>query len=167
MSQRLRPDLRPRLATPRDLSLVEEALRALARDLDDPFRASPHEVARALFGPEAFAEALIAAEGARPAGVCLFWPVLSTATGGAGVHVSDLWTAPSARGAGLGRRLLAAAAARARARWGARFARLSVYADNPRAEALYRRLGFERELRAAPMALSGAAFAALAREGEA
>jgi ribosomal protein S18 acetylase RimI-like enzyme len=64
----------------------------------------------------------------------------------AGVYVSDLWVADTARGQGLGKRLLSAVAEDAGTVWNAGYLKLAVYDDNDGARAFYDRLGF------APMA---------------
>jgi ribosomal protein S18 acetylase RimI-like enzyme len=61
-----------------------------------------------------------------------------------------LWVAPSARRAGIGRRLVAAAAAWARER-GARRMVLLVVASNADAVALYRQAGFVETERTIPL----------------
>ena len=150
-----------RAAEARDLPAVETALRALAQDLNDPYRAQPGAVQTALFGlhPSAFAQIAPGADG--PAGLVLFSPVFSTVRGGAGLYVSDLWVAPTARGQGLGRALLHSAAARAEALWGACFLRLAVYPDNTGAQAVYTALGFAPVTGETTMVLSGTAFQTL------
>jgi ribosomal protein S18 acetylase RimI-like enzyme len=55
----------------------------------------------------------------------------------------SVWVAPAARGRGVGARLVTAAGDRATA-LGAAELRLWVAVDNPAAERLYRRLGFQR-----------------------
>jgi ribosomal protein S18 acetylase RimI-like enzyme len=124
--------------TPQTVPLLEQGLRALALDLGDPFEATPDTLRQALFASSPACRGLLATDLGRLAGIALFSPVLSTRQGGVGAYVSDLWVSPEGRGAGLGRRLLAAVAMHG----DARFIRLSVYADNPRAAALYTRLGF-------------------------
>jgi ribosomal protein S18 acetylase RimI-like enzyme len=130
-----------RVAGAGDAAALHAALRALAADLGDPFRAAEADIAAALAGPRAFALALLAG-GAPPAGAALAAPVMSTMAGGAVLHVSDLWVAAPARGRSLGRRLLAAAAREGRARWGTRGLTLTVYDGNAGARAFYARLGF-------------------------
>lgn len=72
----------------------------------------------------------------------------------AAYYISALSVAPAARGRGLGTRLLEAVEADAKA---ARFEVLDliVFSDNPRAEGLYRRLGFAPHDRAALPAFLG------------
>jgi len=71
-----------------------------------------------------------------PVGVCLWFPAFSTFRGEPGLYVQDLYVAPSERGTGLGRRLLAAAAADGRAQ-GATHLRLSVESGNDGAQRFY------------------------------
>ncbi|MBK1635382.1 GNAT family N-acetyltransferase [Rhodovulum adriaticum] len=130
-----------RMADSADLNRVETGLRALAATLGDPYRADTATLRAALFGACPSCHAAIALEGDTLRGVAVFSPVFSTIRGHAGLFVSDLWVAEGGRGAGLGQRLLAAAARQAAQVWDARFLRLVVYDDNPGAQRFYRRLG--------------------------
>ncbi|MBB3167017.1 GNAT family N-acetyltransferase [Simiduia aestuariiviva] len=60
------------------------------------------------------------------------------------LHIAHLAVAPELRGQGCGAQLIAFAAERAQS-LGLSHLSLDVAADNPRAEALYRRLGFEQQ----------------------
>lgn len=141
---------------------VMAGLRALAQDLKDPFHATAERVEHALFGAQSFAFALLAAG----RGIALCSPIFSTFQGAALVFVSDLWVAGSARGQGLGRALLAAAAREGQARWQANALRLTVYDDNAQAIAFYHRMGFTLREKDRIAALTGAPFAALMGESE-
>lgn len=147
-----------RMAGPDDLGDVMTALRALAADLGDPFRADDAGVHRALFGPMPYACAMLAPG---PLGIALCSPVVSTTLGQPVVFVSDLWVSDLARGQSLGRRLLAAAMRAGRDRWGACALRLNVYRDNVAAQGFYRHLGFQMDGADMPALLSGPALAAL------
>jgi ribosomal protein S18 acetylase RimI-like enzyme len=127
-----------RAARLEDMPALMTALRALAHDLDDPFRMEAATLEAALFSPSPRAFALIAGED----GAVLAQPNLSTSLGGTVTFVSDLWVSAGARGTGLGRRLLAAAAQEGAARWQSVALRLTVYQDNVGARAFYDRLGF-------------------------
>ncbi|TCO72395.1 GNAT family N-acetyltransferase [Rhodovulum euryhalinum] len=124
-----------------DLERLDRGLRQLSADLGDPYRARADDLRRALTGDRPLAHAVLAEAGGDLAGVAVFSPIFSTIRGAAGLYVSDLWVARAARGRGLGRRLLAGAAAEAARLWDARFLRLVVYDDNPAALRFYRRLG--------------------------
>lgn len=141
------------------------ALRALAADLGDPFRAEEGVIGRALFGapPHAFAVIAPGSDASGPAGLAFCNPVVSTVYGGTCVYVSDLWVAAAARGQSMGRRLLAEAMRIGRDRWDARAMKLMVYADNTGAQAFYRHLGFVIDGTEQPATLSGPAVAALVR----
>ncbi|MFT6773595.1 MAG: ribosomal protein S18 acetylase RimI-like enzyme [Paracoccaceae bacterium] len=137
-------DIAIRPAVYADAAALTEALKLLAINLEDPWRSSVEQVRAHGFGPDRSFHACIAkAPGMEGlAGVAVFSPVFSTSRGTPGLYVSDLWAAAEARGNNLGRRLLAAAGAEARAQWGARWLKLSVHKDNPRARVFYDRLGF-------------------------
>ncbi|WP_239520983.1 GNAT family N-acetyltransferase [Pseudooceanicola aestuarii] len=96
-------------------------------------------------------------------GLVLYCPAFSTARGGRGIYVSDLWVAAGGRSCGLGRRLLHAALADAAAQSGApmRFLKLQVYDHTPRARRFYDRLGFVPVGGFSELILDAAACAAL------
>lgn len=127
-----------RVAAPEDMPALMRALGALADDLGDPFRMEAGTLEAALFGPSRRAFALLAGQD----GAVLAQPTLSTMLGGTVTFVSDLWVSAGARGTGLGRRLLAAAAREGAHRWQAVALRLTVYEENAGARAFYDRLGF-------------------------
>lgn len=146
-----------------DVELLDAALRALSGDLGDTHRATAADLREAGFGPRPAFRALLALQGGGAVGVAVFSPLYSTTRGVPGAYVSDLWVAASARGAGLGQRLLAAVRDEAALQWGAGFIRLAVYADNPRAVAFYERIGFRTRTGEIGMLLEGEA---LERIGE-
>ncbi|MDU8913682.1 GNAT family N-acetyltransferase [Aestuariicoccus sp. MJ-SS9] len=152
-------------ATPQTMPLIEDGLRALARDLGDPYEADRDRLERALFAPAPACQGVLAlSDGAEALrGIAVFSPFLSTMRGAVGIFVSDLWVAGEARGAGLGPRLLAAAARRGRTLWQASHLRLISYDDNPRAGAFYGAMGFTPHTGETTLRLDGAAFDALAR----
>ena len=98
-----------------------------------------------------------------PVGLCLFFESFSSWDGRCGVYVQDMYVAEAARGHGLGRRLLAEAAAISRARGGS-YLRLSVEADNDSAQAFYQRVGLAWSSRERIYQVRDDDFAALARD---
>lgn len=147
-----------RLAQASDVTCLNAALRALSRDLGDTHTASDADIAQAGFGSEPVFRAQIVFRNDIAVGVATYSPLFSTIRGVAGTNVTDLWVAASERGAGLGPKILAAMRDDARAVWGARFTRLLVYRDNPRAMTFYKRMGFKEAAGEAVMLLEGAAF---------
>ncbi|WP_112323160.1 GNAT family N-acetyltransferase [Oceanibium sediminis] len=141
-----------RKATAPDLPILSDGLRALARDIGDPYPMSDAALAEALFGPAPICHALIAGHDA-PTGLALFTPLVSTSLGGTGAFVSDLWVAGTQRGLGLGERLLCGVLETSGQLWGARYLRLTVYDDNPHALRFYERLGFLRKASEHPLIL--------------
>ena len=86
-------------------------------------------------------------------GAVLFSPVFSTIRGAPGLYVSDLWVSDEARGKGLGRGLLAAAADRAGGLWHADWMSLAVYHSSDASRRFYDRLGFKPDTAATVMKL--------------
>ena len=150
-----------RSAEARDLAALSGALASLSRDLGDPYRAPEESLAAALFGDHPSAWARLGECAGRLVGATLFAPVFSTAQGGAGVYVSDLWVAADARGNGFGHALLQDTVQTAHRLWNAEFLRLVVHDDNARAAAFYRKLGFEPAAGQTTLALTGQTFEAL------
>jgi ribosomal protein S18 acetylase RimI-like enzyme len=100
------------------------------------------------FGADPAFSGFIAEQGAAPAGYLLYHFGYDVDQATRVVHIVDLWVDPGARRAGIGRRLMAAAAERARAK-GATAMIWSVFAPNKLAADFYQRLGarFYGELR--------------------
>jgi ribosomal protein S18 acetylase RimI-like enzyme len=140
-----------------ELPLLEAALRALAADLGDDYRADQCTLAAAVCGPNATCLALLATKAMREIGVILAAPVFSTTLGGSGLFVTDLWVAPAERRNGLARQLLASAAHEGARRNMGRFLKLVVYDTNLHARATYEHLGFAAHAGETNMALSGKA----------
>ena len=149
-----------RLATEAEAEAIAAMLTRLAGETGDGDRlaSTPRTIRADGFGPGARFEVLIA-EG--PLGFALYLPHYSTTRAQPGAYVQDLWVAPEARGTGLGARLLAAVAARARAVWGAEYLALTTHGANAAARGFYARLGFAAQAGDVPMMLDGAGFAAL------
>lgn len=150
-----------RAAGPDDMDALVAAMRALAQHLGDPWRSSAEDLRAAAFGPRPSFAAVLAEGDGGAVGAAMFSPVYSTMRGAPGLFVSDLWAAPEARGRGLGRRLLAAATGRAENLWGARWLKLAVHHDNPRARDFYDRLGFAPDAGLDVLVLEGDALRAL------
>jgi ribosomal protein S18 acetylase RimI-like enzyme len=138
------PTIALRRATAADAPEILRLLRALAAHVGEP-AACATTVADLLahgFGERPAFEATLAVRGGRAVGLALYFFTFSTWRGRPGVYVQDLYVEPEARAAGLGRRLLAAAAAAGAAR-GCDHLRLSVALTNLEAQKFYHRLGLE------------------------
>jgi len=142
-----------RIAQSADLQVVDAMLRRLARDLDDPYRATLNGLNHALFSDAPTCFALLAEQDGQACGIGLATPVFSTMRGGCGVYVSDLWVSDHIRGQGIGAALLSKIAQHAASAWHAVFLKLAVYADNTQAHRFYERLGFETITGEAVMAI--------------
>jgi GNAT superfamily N-acetyltransferase len=111
-----------RAARPEDVGLLLELFGELAdyEHLRHELHATEELIQQALFGERPAAEALIAQRGVHTAGYAIFYPTFSTFLAIQGVWLEDLFVRPDHRGAGVGRALLAAVAARTRERGGQR-----------------------------------------------
>lgn len=95
-------------AQPADAALIVALVRELAgyeRLLDD-VRLTPQDLHRDLFGPRAFAEAVVARVGDEPVGFALWFHNYSTFEGRPGLYLEDLFVRPAFRGCGYGEALL-------------------------------------------------------------
>lgn len=140
-------------------ALVVELARA--RDALHKVRSSVADLERDGFGETPAFEALLAELDGKAVGLCLYFASYSTWRGESGIYVQDLIVSDSARGLGVGRRLLAETAAIARARGGS-YLRLSVDDDNLRARNFYRRSGFRHSETEMIQVLDDGAFLELA-----
>jgi GNAT superfamily N-acetyltransferase len=115
-----RPVIRP--AEPRDVPVLLELFGELAdyEQLTHELHATEEQLSRALFGERPAAEALIAELSSETAGYALYFPTFSSFLASEGIWLEDLFVRPSKRGAGVGKALLSAVAARVRERGGAR-----------------------------------------------
>ncbi|KRA79775.1 GNAT family N-acetyltransferase [Altererythrobacter sp. Root672] len=102
MSLAIRP------ATPADLPLIAELIRALAEyeKLAHEVRFEEAVLGEKLFGPRPYAEVLIGEVDGVAQGFALFFHNFSTFEGKPGIYLEDLFVRPEARGAGLGKALL-------------------------------------------------------------
>lgn len=134
-------------------------IAALARETvgDKQSVLSVEAVRRYAFGAEKSVEAIVAERGGAVLAAMILYDEFSTWRGMKGVYVLDIYIAPEARGARLGRRMMAAAAAWGRAR-GAGYIKLSVDRDNDKAVRFYETIGFVENTHDRQFILSGEAF---------
>ena len=97
-----------RAATPADLPLIAELIRALAEyeKLSHEVRFEEAVLDEKLFGPRPYAEVLIGEVDGEAQGFALFFHNFSTFEGKPGIYLEDLFVRPEARGVGLGKALL-------------------------------------------------------------
>ena len=102
------PDIRIRRATPGDVPIILTFIRELAtyEKLAHEVVATDDDMHVALFGERPVIEAVIATKDDEPVGYALFFPTYSTFLGKPGLYLEDLYVRPSARGLGIGRKLL-------------------------------------------------------------
>ena len=136
-------DIRIRFATPDDAGLLLRLIRDLAAYERAPNAvvASEEDLRRYGFGRERHFEALLAFLDGEPSGCALFHPRFSTWLGRPGIYLEDLFVTQTARGKGVGRRLMARLAAIAVERGWERID-FQVLDWHP-ARGFYRRLGIE------------------------
>lgn len=134
--------LRIEPAQPSDTALIVALVRELAEyeRLLHEVRITPDDVLRDLFGPRAYAEAVIARVGDEPVGFALWFHNYSTFAGRPGLYLEDLFVRPAFRGRGYGEALLRYLACVTVERGCARF-EWSVLDWNEPAIAFYRKLG--------------------------
>ena len=149
-----------------DAEALDSALRDLSAAIGDTHMAGPADLVRAGFGNNPSYRAIVAEGETGIGGVAVFSPMFSTVRGRAGIYVSDLWVSTTARGHGLGRRLLAAALDEGGRGWGAAFIKLAVYHDNSAARAFYEKLGFVESAHERNLVLSGPRLKALGEKGD-
>jgi ribosomal protein S18 acetylase RimI-like enzyme len=133
------------LDDPRHQSAIVELLDSYSRDPFGQGRPLPPQARERLIpGLKAHGGAvvLLAYQQAQPVGLALCFLGFSSFQGRPLLNIHDLAVHPEARGRGVGRRLLEALETEAR-RLGCCKLTLEVRADNTRAMALYRKVGFE------------------------
>lgn len=160
----MQDDIRIRPAAIDDAETIHAALRAMAKGMKagPKFVSTVEDIRHYGFGAVPAFEVLIAeTDGAAFAGLCLTCPSFSTWMGTPGIYVQDLFVADAFRGRRIGERLLHAVARRGREK-GARYMRLSVDVENPRAQAFYDRIGIRHSRDELIHMIKGADFDAFA-----
>ena len=134
-----------RRATPDDAESVLELALGLARSHGDPDDLLTREFVHSrMLDPAADMTTLVACVGGQAVGYVGLLPAIETAHAAAGFYISDLFVAEPYRNSGIGRRLMSAAAAHARAR-GGNYVWLTTVSDNHDADRFYRRIADIRE----------------------
>ncbi|MEQ8390794.1 MAG: GNAT family N-acetyltransferase [Thalassospira sp.] len=163
----MRPEdlLEIRLAQKTDAKAIHAMLFEIAATTgsEDKFKSTPADIVRDGFGDQPLFEAMIATDDQKPIAVCLYFPSYSTFRGQAGLYVQDLYVAPSHRGGGFARKLVAHVAKRAQ-ETGKAYIRLSVDANNLIGQRFYEKLGMRHADDERIFVLDGPAFRALAGE---
>jgi GNAT superfamily N-acetyltransferase len=148
-----------------DVAVIAHLIRELAR-----FEKLEHEVtmteellAENLFGPNRYAETLIAEDADSPIGFALFFHTFSTFLGKPGLYLEDLFVIPEQRSHGVGRALLSQLARIALERGCGRL-EWAVLNWNREAIKFYERLGARPNSEWTVYRLAGEALSALGRE---
>ena len=160
------PRITIRSATPNDVPLILEFIKALARFEKEPdaVKTTPEDLLRDGFGEQPRFEVLIAEWDEKPVGFALFFTTYSTWEGRPSLYLEDLFVVESARKHGVGRALMAKLAAICVER-GYQRLELQVLDWNPARE-FYHRLGMDHMNEWLPYRLSGQALRALATQSE-
>ncbi len=161
------PSFAIRMAAPEDVSalyLLKWHL-AVAEQSTHALRASEADWRRDLFGPHPRFSAIVAETDRALIGMATLVERYSPAWVGLLFAIDDMFVVPEHRGGGVGKALLARAAAEA-VRRGAPLLELMVRTQNP-ARRLYERAGFERVRGATTYVLAGGALAALGQAPQA
>ena len=131
-----------REASVADAALVHAMIARMAASTPAQieFCSGVEDYSSALSGEEPALHAYIAQRSGNAVGVVTFFKTFSTWHGKTGIYVQDLYVADEARGAGVGKLLMATAS-----RWGieqgATHLKLAVDTDNSDAESFYQSLG--------------------------
>jgi GNAT superfamily N-acetyltransferase len=154
-------------ARPADAGLIVALVRELAEyeRLLDQVVLTEADLVRDLFGPRAYAEAVVARADGEPVGFALWFHNYSTFAGRPGLYLEDLFVRPAYRGRGYGEALLRHLARIALERGCARF-EWSVLDWNEPALAFYRKLGAVPLDEWTVQRVSGNALIALANGGD-
>ena len=142
--------------TPDKVTELDFALRALSSEMGDRHVANVDILKAAFTGDHPAFNALLAHSDNEVVGAIVWTPLFSTTRGGGGLFVSDLWVSSSARGQGIGNKLLCRAVFDAGKSTGACFVKLAVHRTNPAAFTYYTHIGFKEESDMAAMILEGA-----------
>src|SRR5258708_4536643 len=134
--------LRIERATPRDVPLILQLIKALAEyeRMSNDVVANEDSLRETLFGAHPSAEVVIGYAGGEPAGFALFFHNYSTFLGKPGLYLEDLFVVPAFRGRGYGKALLRHLATLAVERGCGRF-EWSVLDWNEPAIGFYKKLG--------------------------
>lgn len=101
-------NLNIRFATKNDVSTILTFIKALAEyeKLLHEVEATEEILLETLFSDKPYAEVLIAELDDMPVGLALFFHNFSTFLGRPGIYLEDLYVSPTARGKGVGKKLL-------------------------------------------------------------
>lgn len=136
MTTQIRP------AEPADLPALAGFIRALAAHHGDTALVTEEALRRLFFGPARAAAALVAEAEGRPVGFAATVPLVRLQLAERGTEVQHLYVVPQARGRGIGRALVEAAA-RAAADAGHAYIVIGTHPANRDAQAAYRAMGLE------------------------
>ena len=128
-----------------DLPCVLEMIHALAAHHGDSAATTLDDLRRDMLGPSAWVQALVAPG----LGYAALTPLVQLQFGVRGMDLHHLFIVPAARGRGVGRALVAASKAHAKAQ-GCRYLAVGTHPENRAAQQMYLALGFDALERPGP-----------------
>lgn len=137
-----RDSLTVRPAARRDLCAIARMIAALAAHHGDTAAVDPGTLRRDALGSGRWIDLFVAQAGRAPIGYAMVHRWYRGAPGQRGMELHHLYVEAGHRGAGVGRRLIEAVVAHARAQ-GCAFVSIGTTPDNTAAQAVYRHLGFD------------------------
>ncbi|WP_299779044.1 GNAT family N-acetyltransferase [uncultured Roseobacter sp.] len=132
-----------------DLQVVLEMVSKLADFHGDVATVTADELARDILGPHPWVRILLAEEAGKVVGYAALCPLAQMQFGARGMDMHHLYVAKSARGTGVGKALIKASEALARAE-GCRYLMVGTHPDNIVAQGIYLAMGFDRLDQAGP-----------------
>ncbi|MCX7558525.1 GNAT family N-acetyltransferase [Sulfitobacter sp. F26204] len=125
-----------------DLPLVLDMVQGLAAHHGDAAQVTLSDLARDCLGTEPWLRVLVAQEGRALLGYTALCPLAQLQFGVRGMDMHHLFVQPKARGAGVGRALIAASLALTKS-LGCRYLTVGTHPGNKAAAAIYQAAGFE------------------------
>lgn len=137
-------EVRVRAATPDDAPAIARLIRQFSNEdgYDSPITAA--EVETLAFGPRPRFGVLIADQAGEPVGYVLHYPSFDTDHAAKGLYLQDVYVIPAARGRGIGRAMMAAAARLCVAE-GGQYLFWNALERNADGRAFYHRIGARQE----------------------